>query len=81
MVGENDAWNFCYTLPNKTGAIDETEIVVPDTLQMGWCESPPFFCASSKTVRDVIGKPVTQFNEILPEHKFEHLLMPKSWKK
>jgi hypothetical protein len=49
VVNEKDAWNFCYVLPklnNEKTSIDETELVVPHSLQMGWCESPPFFCAS-----------------------------------
>ena len=55
-VNDDDAWNFCYVLPPLPSPedIDETEIVVPNCLQMGWCESPPFFCASSETARDVM---------------------------
>ena len=51
-VNENDAWNFAYVLP-KDKQDKETYLVIPDALQMGWCESPPFFCAATETVRDV----------------------------
>ena len=44
-VANEDAWHFCYVLPTLKKDIKETEIelVVPNSLQMGWCESPPFF--------------------------------------
>ena len=42
-VNNHDAWNFCFILaPLKGKSIDETEIIVPNCLQMGWCKSPPF---------------------------------------
>jgi hypothetical protein len=42
-VSDEDAWNFCYVLPSLHESIneDDTELVVPNSLQMGWCESPP----------------------------------------
>jgi hypothetical protein len=40
-------WNFTYVLPQRTGA--PIWLVVPTSLQMGWVESPPYFCASSET--------------------------------
>ena len=44
-VSDEDAMNFFCVMPSlKTNtAIDDIEIVVPNSLQMGWCESPPFF--------------------------------------
>ena len=74
-VNDRDAWNFCYALPNKSLNIDETEIVVPNCLQMGWCESPPFFCASSETARDIIDKLQKDSTPLAP-HKFEHFMLP-----
>eukprot|EP00957_Ditylum_brightwellii_P136700 10424660-Ditylum_brightwellii.AAC.1 len=39
VVIAEDAWNFCYIIPNKDGTIpdniDDIQIVVPHTLQMG----------------------------------------------
>ena len=74
-VNDTDAWNFCYVLPStdKITNIDEIELVVPNSLQMGWCESPPFFCAGSETARDVIESLLQ--NETLPPHHFETQMM------
>ena len=69
-----DAWNFCYVLPAGDGKpvdIDNTEIVLPHALQMGWCESPLFFCAALETAREVIRLLVRQQHE-LPPHPFEN---------
>ena len=37
-VADEDAWNFCYVLPSlhPTISLDDVEIVVPNSLQMGW---------------------------------------------
>ena len=52
VVNEADTWNFAYVLsPLKPG--DDIELVIPDALQMGWSESPPFFCAATETARDI----------------------------
>ena len=56
VAGEN-TWNFAYVLPladNYLVDLHDTELVVPDALQMGWHESPPFFYTASETARDVI---------------------------
>ena len=73
-VSDEDAWIFCYVLPSlhTTIAIDDIEIVVPNSLQMGWCESPPFFCSGSETARDLMKKLRTLD---LPPHKFEDYVM------
>ena len=39
---EGKEWNLCYVLPQKPGM--PTMLVVPTLLQMGWIESPPYFC-------------------------------------
>ena len=76
-VNDDNAWNFCYVLPQRKNSknIDEIEIVVPNSLQMGWCESPPFFCAGSETARDVIDKLIKDDTN-LPQHSFENLMLP-----
>jgi hypothetical protein len=48
---EGEEWNFSYVLPTLDGK--HTTLVVPNSLQMGWIESPPYFCAASETGRDV----------------------------
>ena len=47
-----EEWNFAYVLPSTFGS-DDVHLVVPTSLQMGWIESPPYFCAASETARDV----------------------------
>ena len=72
-VSDEEAWNFCYVLPstsNQQTDIDDIDIVVPNSLQMGWCESPPFFCSGTETARDVISELITN-NTVLPAHIFE----------
>lgn len=73
-VADENAWNFCYVLPSSKPlvSLDDTEIVVPNSLQMGWCESPPFFCSGSETARDLMEK---MLHEKLPPHKFEQIMM------
>jgi hypothetical protein len=74
-VNDDDAWNFCYVLPslNNNITIDEIELVVPNSLQMGWCESPPFFCSSSETARDIIQE--LHVTKDLPHHNFESIML------
>ena len=44
-VSDEDNWSFCYVIPSlqTTTNIDDIETVVPNSLQMGWCKSPPLF--------------------------------------
>ena len=45
-VRNEDRWNFCYVLPSELPEdidIEDIDIVVPSSVQMGWTESPPFF--------------------------------------
>ena len=51
VVPEGAEWNFAYVLPQKPG--EPIRLVIPSALQMGWCESPPFFCSASETARDI----------------------------
>ena len=46
-VNEKYAWNFEYVLP-KEKPEEEVYLVIPDALQMGWCESPAFFCVAKE---------------------------------
>jgi hypothetical protein len=48
---DGDEWNLAYVLPQKEGT--PVTLVIPTSLQMGWVESPPYFCAASETARDV----------------------------
>ena len=63
-------WNFSYVLPQSPG--NPCLLVVPTSLQMGWVESPPFFCAASETARDVAQDYCETELGTLPIHKFTH---------
>ena len=74
-VSNADTWNFCYVLAqlDQSSNIKDTLLVVPNCLQMGWCESPPFFCAASETARDVI-EALLQESSLLKHHMEEQIL-------
>ena len=65
---EGEEWNFAYVLPQPEGST--IMLVIPTSLQMGWVESPPYFCAATETARDV----ATEYTDMpvgkIPAHKF-----------
>ena len=72
-VLEDQKWNFSYVMPEKEG--ERTRIVVPSALQMGWCQSPSFFCTATEAANEV----TTRARET--KHKFgpsqmEHFTEP-----
>jgi hypothetical protein len=71
-ISNKDAWNFAYVLPslNPLQSNDDIEFIIPNSLQMGWCKSPPFFCSGLETVKDIIE--VIANNPNLPPHWLEH---------
>jgi len=74
MVSQEDAWHFCYVLPAKPG--EPIQIVVPTSLQMGWCESPPFFCTATEMACDLVQHMLQDATNPLPMHPLEHLCLP-----
>jgi hypothetical protein len=66
---EGEEWNFAYVLPQEEGK--PTMLVVPTSLQMGWVESPPYFCSATETVRDIITEYTKHPVGTLPRYKFE----------
>ena len=76
VVNTEDAWHFCYSIPpaSQDEDIDDRIIVVPSSLQMGWAESPPFFCAATETARDIIDN-LVHSSETLPPHPSEHKML------
>jgi len=70
---EGQEYNFAYVLPQPPG--EPIILVVPLSLQMGWVESPPFFCAASETVRDIVEDYIETPVSSLPEHKFDKYVM------
>jgi hypothetical protein len=68
IVEKSSRWNFAYVLPGPPGA--PTHLVIPSALQMGWNESPAYFCAATETARDIAQAWIDQDTE-LPEHPME----------
>jgi hypothetical protein len=61
-------YNFAYALPQ-----DEEKpitLIVPTSLQMGWDESPQYFCAATETAWDVAADYCDTPSGSLPCHKF-----------
>ncbi len=48
---EGEERNFAYVLPSSRR--QPQKLVVPTSLQMGWVESPLYFCAATETSRDM----------------------------
>ena len=69
---EGEEFNFAYVLPQPVGM--PVTLVVPTSLQMGWIESPAYFCTASETGRDVASDYAQTPMGSLPHHKFEHYM-------
>ncbi len=51
VVVQGAEWSFAYVLPQK---VDQPIcLIVPNVLQMGWKDSPGYFCLASETARDM----------------------------
>jgi hypothetical protein len=74
MVVEPEArWNFAYVMPLAPG--EPIRLVIPRALQMGWNESPAYFCATTETAQDV-GQHWIAKNKRLAKHKMESFTTP-----
>ena len=67
VVNPDEAWNFAYVLPRLSDD-EEIQLVIPDALQMGWSESPPFFCAATETARDIADANFRNDTPMEPQH-------------
>jgi hypothetical protein len=75
-VGEE--WNFAYVLPQEPNK--PKKLVIPTSLQMGWVESPPYFCAATETVRDIaLDYCNTPIGSLLPHKLDKHLMGDKDY--
>jgi hypothetical protein len=74
MVVEPDApWNFAYVMPSAPG--EPIRLVIPRALQMGWNESPAYFCATTETARDIAQSWIDRKTP-LDEHPMEAFTTP-----
>jgi hypothetical protein len=70
---KGEQWNFAYVLPQPPGS--PVILVTTLSLQMGWVELLPFFCAGTKTSRDIAMEYSNTAVRSLNKHKFEAYLM------
>ena len=68
---QGEEWNFAYVQPSTVGTGD-IALVIPTSLQMGWIESPPYFCTASETARDVAAQYAELPQGQLADHHFLH---------
>ena len=47
-----ERYNFAYVMPDPPGS--PIRLVLPSALQMGWCESPGYFCTATDVASDVM---------------------------
>ncbi len=73
LVRESDKWNFANVLPGA--AADPLRLIIPHALQMGWTESPGYFCATTKTGRDIM-QALIGGGAWLPSHVFDSYMSP-----
>jgi hypothetical protein len=78
VVPQKDKWHFVYVLPKASPDVP-TQLVIPLCLQMGWCDSPSYFCTTSETARDVAEMlAAAQPMGSLASHPLEGYLVPPS---
>ena len=70
-VPEDQKWNFSYVMPDKEG--ERTRIVVPSALQMGWCQSPAFFCTATEAAKEVMTR-VRETKQKFGPSQMEHFM-------
>ena len=71
-------WNFAYVLP-KLNSNEPTMLVIPSSLQMGWAEIPPFFCATTKSACNIAQDLFKQDPKLLAMHPLEQHTLPAGW--
>ena len=77
VVDADQAWNFAYVLP-RLNDDEEIQLVIPNALQMGWSESPPFFCSATETARDIADQNFTNRKDVGPQEQ-EEIIMNIDW--
>ena len=76
---EGKEWRFDYVLPQDEGK--PVKLDIPPSLQMGWIESQPYFCAASDMAQDVAEQYIETQVGSRPQHKFvQHDAQGKAFK-
>jgi hypothetical protein len=71
VIQDADWFNFAYVLPQTAG--DPIRLVIQAVVQMGWVESPRFFCAVTDLARDLTQHLVDN-DVFLPEDPVKDLM-------
>jgi hypothetical protein len=53
VIESGEEYNFAFQMPKRKGDPDIT-YVIPSSLQMGWKNSPAYFCVATQTTRELI---------------------------
>jgi hypothetical protein len=72
LVRKSDKWNFAYVLPGPTR--DPERLIIPHALHMGRAESPGYFCAATKTCRNITQALIDE-DTWLPPHIFDSYML------
>ena len=72
-VLDKHRYNFAYVLPDLPGK--PIRIVVPSALQMGWAQSPAYFCTATQAGVDVMEELFSSPANV-PAHILESYLHP-----
>ena len=74
LVRKLDKWNFAYVQSGTAG--DLLRLIIAHALQLGWTESPGYFCAATETGRDIMQALIDGGTE-LPPHVFDSYMSPE----
>jgi hypothetical protein len=73
LVCESDKWNFAYVPPGAARA--PLRLIISHALQIGRTESPGYFCAATKTGRNIM-QALIDGGTWLPPHVFNAYISP-----
>ena len=75
---KGEEYNFAYVLLQEEGM--PITLVIPTSLQMGWVESPPYFCVAMETARGIASNYFDTPVGSLPQHKLaKHVTWSKEF--
>ena len=79
-VKHGTEWIIAYVLsPVLSQAPDNINLVVLLMVQMGWRDSPEFFCTALEIARDLVDNQFTEPVESLPQHLLEEMMLLPHW--
>jgi len=78
IVESGEEYNFVFQMPKRPDD-DSIFYVIPSSLQMGWKNSPAYFCVATLTARELVKRvlAMTLHTGIEEPHKFENYCIPK----